>query len=456
MASRETPQLVWQGDSGLSLTVVRNGNHAAASGRCRRGNRVVISGNSVSDAVRTDCADGAYAAKIGGGPGEIVASQVLLDGTILAARNGAAPVLRRELWVAPKDLAAAFAGAKPGDLFVLEPGTYADVTVRLSGGGGSPDAPIIVDGRHAVTFTGATKLRIDASHVVLRALSFRNVEASALVISDTAVRITESEFIGCGDAHRTQAECVMVVHGGAQAQIDFNSFVASKSMSIKVRAGPDSMSDQPFGASIHHNVFRDIARLSDNGQEPIQIAGPGGGGSTAMLGTRIEHNLFFRAEGDREAVSMKTPGTLLRWNVFRDMDAAPNFRGSRENTMAENVLIRTRPVRIAGHAHRVTGNIVLCPRQGVGFVVSHGSRGYGVAAENVLSDNLIAASKAGIVFAAQTKPMEQMAYGNKIFDNRFHLPASASALRLGSDEIAGRISAGNTLSAPEREADVCR
>ena len=448
---------MWHGDADLSLVIVRNGDEFAANGRCRRGRQVVISGASVREPVRTDCAAGSYAVELGRvGPGEIVASQVLLDGNILAARHPASPPLRRESRVSPENLSAAFASAAPGDLLVLEPGTYEDVKLNLAGGGGTPDAPIIIDGRHAVTFTGASKLRIEASHVILRGLTFRDVGATALVISGAGVRITESEFIGCGDAHRTQAECVIVVHGGTQAEIDFNSFVGSKSMSIKIRAGPDGTSDQPVSASVHHNVFRDIPRLSDNGQEPIQIAGPGGGGSHAMLGTRIEHNLFYRANGDREAVSMKTPGTVLRWNVFRDMDAVPNFRGAYENTMAENLLIRARPIRIAGRAHRVAGNIVLCPRQGIGFVISHGSRGYAAAIDNVLRDNVIAASKAGVVFAAQTQPIQKMAHGNRIVDNRFHLPAERRAVRLGPEHMLDEISAANTLSASERGPELCR
>jgi hypothetical protein len=457
LASREPPRLMWHSDADLSLAIMRNGDEFAANGRCRLGRQVVISGAPVRDPVRTDCAAGSYEVELGrAGPGEIVASQVLLDGNILAARHPASPPLRDGSRVQPGNLSAAFASAAPGDRLVLEPGTYDDVTLRLAGAGGTADAPIIIDGRHAVTFTGASKLRIGASHVILRGLTFRDVGASALVISGAAVRLTESEFIGCGDAHRTQAECVIVIHGGTQAEIDFNSFVGSKSMSIKIRAGPDGTGDQPVGASIHHNVFRDIPRLSDNGQEPIQIAGPGGGGSEAMLGTRIEHNLFYRADGDREAVSMKTPGTLLRWNVFRDMDAAPNFRGAHGNTMVENLLIRARPIRVAGRAHRVAGNILLCPRQGIGFVISHGSRGYGAAIDNVLRDNVIAVRKAGVVFAAQTQPIQQMAHGNRIVDNRFHLPAEREAVRLGPDHMVDEIAAANTLSASGRGPALCR
>ena len=125
------------------------------------------------------------------------------------------------------------------------------------------------------------------------------------------------------------------------------------------------------------------------------------------LRTRIEHNLFYRAEGDREAVSIKTPGTTLRWNVFRDIDAAPNIRGSRDAVVSDNLLIRTRPIRINGSDHRVEGNVVLCPSAGVGFVVSHGSPGYETAANTLIRNNVVATNRVGILFGAQRSPSKQ-------------------------------------------------
>jgi hypothetical protein len=227
-------------------------------------------------------------------------------------------------------------------------------------------------------------------------------------------------------------------------------------MSVKVRAGADGSANQPADVSIHHNVFRDIRRASDNGQEPIQIAGPGGGGTNAALKTRIEHNLFYRAEGDREAISMKGPGTLLRWNVFRDMDAAPNLRGSRDSVIEGNILIRTRSIRIAGKNHRVVGNIVLCPRnKGSGFLVSHGSPGYGVAADNIVRDNIVATARAGIIFAAQTQPVKVAAHGNRITDNSFYLPKTGFAIKVTPESIADEVAAANTLVESEHGARLC-
>ena len=293
----------------------------------------------------------------------------------------------------------------------------------------------MIDGNHAATFTGATQIKAGARHLVFRALRFENAAASTILISAPDVRVTESEFIGCGDAQRPQAECLLILSGAARTELDFNTFVGSLSMSIKLRTGADAEPSQPTDASIHHNVFRDIVRRSSNGQEPIQVAGPGGGGSNVALRTRIEHNLFFRADGDVEAISIKTPGLKVRWNAFRDMDAAPNLRGSPDNTLAENVLIRTRPIRLAGPNNLVAGNILLCPLGGIALYVSHGSPGYAVAADSVIRDNIVALQEGRLVRGAD-QPLETIAHGNEIAGNTFHL-TSRPVIEIRPPEVRG-------------------
>ncbi|MGH8636108.1 MAG: hypothetical protein ACREUZ_03140, partial [Burkholderiales bacterium] len=174
-----------------------------------------------------------------------------------------------------------------------------------------------------------------------------------------------------------------------------------------------------------------------------------------LLRARIEHNLFYRAEGDREAVSMKTPGTTLRWNVFRDMDAAPNIRGSRDAVVAHNLLIRTRPIRVNGSNHRIESNLMLCPSSGVGLVVSHGSPGYEAAANSLIHDNIIATRRVGILFAAQTRPIESMAQGNKVSSNMFHLPKSRPMYEIRPADMEKKINGDNNFAASRRGPDLC-
>ena len=456
-ASREPPRLVWQGQIELTIAVVNAPDHVDVTGGCRNGRPVVIAARSAAEPARVDCNASRYAARLpaGSAGSEIVASQLMLDGTILAARYRTVPPGGRTTLIRPADLPAALASAAPGDRFVVAPGRHDGVRIDLTVSKGTPSAPIVIDGNHAATFTGATQIKVNARHLVFRALRFENAAASTILISAPDVRVTESEFIGCGDAQRPQAECLLILGGAARAELDFNTFVGTLSMSIKLRAGADADPSQPTDASIHHNVFRDIVRRSSNGQEPIQVAGPGGGGSNVALRTRIEHNLFFHADGDVEAISIKTPGLLVRWNAFRDMDAAPNLRGSPDNTLAENVLIRTRPIRLAGPNNLVAGNILLCPLGGIALYVSHGSPGYAVAADSVIRDNIVAAAKRGVLFAAQTQPLETVAHGNEIAGNTFHLTQPGPVIEIRPPEVSAAVNSGNRISATASGQKVC-
>jgi hypothetical protein len=459
--SHAPPRLDWTGKNELSLSLRRDRGRVKIFGRCHSGRPVVISGQGVHAAAQLECARGDY--ELGDDAGvdpsrEIAATQLLLDGNIIVARHTPSQesnVAR----VKPVDLSAALASSASGDRIVLAPGVYHDLRLALSQSrGDSPRRPVVIDGNHEVVFAGATRIAIAASYIVLRGISFQEVgPGAAIVISGRGVRLTELEFDGCGDPRRPKAECVIIMSGGEDAELDFNTFVASKSMSIKVRAGSESAQDQPVNVTIHHNVFRDIVRLSDNGQEPIQIAGPGGGGSQARLSTRIEHNLFYRAEGDREAISLKTPGIAVRWNVFRDMDAAPNLRGSPENIISDNLLIRTRPLRVAGRNNTVTGNIVLCPsKRRSGILISHGSPGYAVASDNVVRHNVIVGARSAIVFVSQTNPFQRTAYNNDVTQNTFYLPRPGSGFRIIPQDIAEEVFAENKLAAAHSHASLCR
>lgn len=424
------------------------------SGQCHATRPVVVLDGRAATAV--DCAGGRYSVRLQSSSDRaLIATQVLLDGTIVSVRHDdtrISPAARR---VPPAQLGKALASARPGDRIVVEPGTYADTAINLTSSAGANGRPIIIDGNNSVTFTGASRIQIDAGHLVLRGFAFRDVGIGAVTVTAPSIRITESIFENCGDPKKPQAECVIVRLGGENAELDFNTFIGSRSMSVKIRAGSDGDRSQPLNAFIHHNVFRDIARLSGNGQEPIQIAGPNGGGTNAELKARIEHNLFYRAEGDREAVSIKTPGTTLRWNAFRDMDAAPNIRGSRNAVVTDNLLIRTRPIRINGSDHRVEGNVVLCPAAGVGFVVSHGSPGYETTVNTLIRNNVVATRRVGILFGAQTQPLETMARGNKIVSNLFHLPKNRPIYEIRPPETEGRIKQDNSLTGDRRGPELC-
>ena len=171
---------------------------------------------------------------------------------------------------------------------------------------------------------------------------------------------------------------------------------------------------------------------------------------------RIEHNLFYRAEGDREAVSIKTPGTTLRWNVFRDMDAAPNIRGSRNAVVSGQS-----PDPHAPHPHqrlRSPGREqrYACARPRASALSSRTARrATRRRSTRVIRNNVVATKRVGILFGAQTQPLETMAHGNKIVANMFHLPKNRPIYEIRPPDTESRINQDNSLTGDRRGPDLC-
>jgi hypothetical protein len=132
-----------------------------------------------------------------------------------------------------------------------------------------------------------------------------------------------------------------------------------------------------------------------------------------VMNTRVEHNLFLRAAGDREAISVKAPWNVIRWNVFKDMDAALNLRGSSDCVIEGNVHINARAMRVCGERHRIVNNYF----QGSSIFISHGSPGYGAARDCLIANNTIVGTKNGIVIGSQTQPVGARAEKNRILNN---------------------------------------
>jgi hypothetical protein len=101
-----------------------------------------------------------------------------------------------------------------------------------------------------------------------------------------------------------------------------------------------------------------------------------------------------------------------------EMDSAPNFRGTGNNEFSGNVMLRTRPLRVAGDGNRIMGNFIACPLQPFTILVSHGSNGYRPATNSLITGNTLI-GRAAIRFVGQEQPVTQPAIGNSIANNSF-------------------------------------
>ena len=420
VASVSSPQ-VRQSEAHLTLWLDRATDLTTIGGRCIAGRPVIVTGRAFAAPIAVRCDEGRYQVRsIGIAPrvATVVATQLMPD-EILVARWPQPPATPSgdRIAVKPNGIARMLP-AERARTIVIEPGRYEDVSLELTG---SSTEALTLDGEGMVTFSGRTRVDVRRSNVTLRGLRFENTGAETIVISAPQFRLTDSEFENCGDQKSTFGHCIIARSGAQDLEVDFNRFTRSPSMTIKIRAGLDGDEFQPTGAYVHHNLFASINRRASNGQEPIQIAGPNGGGTGISMKARIEHNVFFRSNGDREAISLKASENFVRWNLFKDMDAAPTIRGGSRNTVSDNLLIHTRPIRVSGPDHVVSGNMILCPSAGPGILLSNGSQGYGAATDTFVVGNIIVAKRAGIAFISQEPEIRTRAENNMIIDNAFIL-----------------------------------
>ena len=431
----------------LTFTTNVSGKGVMISGNCSNGSRVVASGRRMRNAMLIACQSGQFKAILENlaenSNADLLVSQFEVDGQIAVSQSTAKITYEHEIL----DLQKFLTSPQSANEYVkITPGNHSDMKFTLEAADTYQSPQLVIDGGGETFFDGKTELTIKRANVTLRGLVFNG--DTTINIEAPNVRITNSTFTGCGLHDKPQSQCIMVSPQGIGAEIDFNRFTGSNSMTIKVRADIDNAPDQPFDAYIHHNEFRDIVRRSKNGQEPIQIAGPNGGASNVDLRTRVEHNLFVATNGDLEAISIKAPGVHVRWNGFFDMDAAPNLRGADGDEISGNLLVHTRPIRIAGATHVVSGNIILCPKD-AGIAISHGSPGYAVAQHNKVHGNLVVTRKSAIRFFTLQPPPQELAHDNEIADNILVTPSNYPAIEVlipGADNLTS-----NSIYANEQQ-----
>jgi hypothetical protein len=335
---------------------------------------------------------------------------------------------QRVIKISPDRLPDVIAKLRPGDRVEVEPGVLQAPQLDIPKEIGSMlSQPIVISGANRVTLSGRVRISIEAQNVTLSGFNFQGTDAETIIVTGQGFRLIHSKFDRCGNSQNTRSHCIELTGGAANSVIAFNEFSASQSMTIKVRENLTGGNQQPIGISIHHNIFRDIIRLSGNGQEPIQIAGENGGDSKVTFNTHIDHNIFLRTDGDNETISLKGPGNSVRWNVFYDTNSSPNLRGAANNALIGNLLVNTRAIRIAGSGNRIEKNYIICPTQPFAILMSLGSEGYRAAKNTIISKNLLV-GVSGIRFAPQTWPITETVDGNTITTNEFVLERNNKAL----------------------------
>ena len=287
------------------------------------------------------------------------------------------------------ELKEKFDNNAPGDLFILEAGTYSGEPLRLEGNG-TAEQPIRIQAAHLHQAKIDTELQLIGNYLSLEDCQF--VGEGHLIIEGTGIRISR-----CLINDSKAKKWVRVLPGSMQIEIDHNRF-ENKTSNIGNRSCQllqVVVLNQNERHHIHHNLFKDIPKGTENngnGYETLQLITKGNpfNPPPGDCNSIIEYNLFVRANGESEIISVKSNGNLIRNNTFRACRGGLVLRHGHGNIATANVMLaegepKASGIRIQGRNQIVANNYF----EGLG--------GYGIGMMDGTPDDLYVRVEQGLL-----------------------------------------------------------
>lgn len=249
--------------------------------------------------------------------------------------------------------------AEPGDELVLPDGVYKDICVRLSKSG-TPKRKIFFRGENPgkTIITGRSMVVVTGDFIQISNLTFAKANNNCIVkfVGANGSRLTNSAFIDCGDLQSTYSHIVRLCDGSSENRIDHCYMDGNVSIGIGVLAiKGDALSNRN---RIDHVYFANIKKLSNNGQESIQV-GQTFYSFSQKTHTVVEYCLFENVKSDREIISNKTSCNTYRYNTFLNCLGALVVRGGDYVTVSGNYFYDTKDgIRVHGKNHKIFNNYI--------------------------------------------------------------------------------------------------
>lgn len=259
----------------------------------------------------------------------------------------------------------AAAAAAPGDVIVMANGTWSDADILFETNGAEGDSVRLeAETRGHVILSGRSKLRIGGDYLVVDGLRFEGggLPDGSHVIqfrgddNDTNhSRLTQTSIIDYNPENwRDEGKWVSLY--GTHNRVDHSYFAGKTHDGATVVVWLD---DNPNHHRIDHNFFGPRPLLGKNGGESIRIGTSHWSMSDSE--TLVEHNLFYRNDGEHEIISNKSGKNVYRHNTFLESQGTLTLRHGNEALVAGNFFIgngvrNTGGSRLIGERHRVINN----------------------------------------------------------------------------------------------------
>jgi hypothetical protein len=279
------------------------------------------------------------------------AAIVLAASAVMAWPSAAAPP-RVVAASSVAELARALGQAQPGDRIQVADGVYSSGVVRVTRSG-TAAAPITIAATHLgkAELRGAARLELaGASHVVIEGFRFGQDEGLTVPVGATAVRISRNVF----DLKKSGN---WVTVSGDDTEVDHNTFQHKRNAGVYLQISGPGSHGMAQRVHIHHNYFFDHQFKGSNGGESLRLglSGRQHGQAHAL----VELNLFEKADGDSEAISVKSSDNTVRYNTFRNSRGTLSLRHGNRTVVDGNFLIGgSSGIRFFGNDHVVINNVV--------------------------------------------------------------------------------------------------
>ncbi len=251
-----------------------------------------------------------------------------------------------------QQLSAALDVAVPGDRITVAAGRYASGIIKATRSG-TGDKPITISAASvgAAEIAGSAQIQLaGVSHVVVQGFVFSSTAGLDVPVGATANRITRNVFQG------NKSGAFLSVSAD-DTEVDHNMFQNKKSAGVYLQVNGPGAHGMAQRVHVHHNYFFNHQFKGDNGGESIRfgLSGRQHGDARGL----IEYNLFEKADGDSEAISVKSSNNVVRYNTLLNSRGTISLRHGWGTTVEGNFVIGGRSgIRFFGNNHTVINNVV--------------------------------------------------------------------------------------------------
>ncbi len=248
-------------------------------------------------------------------------------------------------------LQTALNNAAPGDRVELADGSYTATTAIAIKKSGTTGAPITVTaaniGKAEIKGSAGFSFAAGLHDVVLQGFSLRHGGSLSVPGDAHHLRLTRNSV------QLTSAGNWVTVNGN-DVEVDRNTFQNRSTEGVFLQvSGPGAEIAQR--TRVHRNLFANHTFAGANGGESIRLGYSHKQSRSARA--VIELNLFEKANGDPEAISVKSSDNVVRHNTIRDSTGYVVLRHGSRNVVDGNVLLGS-GIRFHGNDHEVVNNHV--------------------------------------------------------------------------------------------------